>query len=225
MLKTIGRIITETAHAIKEAVTNSIKFIIEFTREVMKELFDSDICKYHSISDYSKQEQAYLNQIITLMERHFPDGRIGESLATLEPVDRAGVVSEFTRELLDMLQLQNVKVEISYELPATTMGCYYFSEEKIEINGAYLAALDPVVLREVIDTVIHETRHAMQLKALSGDNVYGFTDQQLKEWIFNLEHPIDGKRNFYAYRTQAIEVEAFDYASVTIKEFEGRIKA
>ena len=224
MLKTIGRIITETVGAIAEVVVGTIEFIYEFASDIIKNLFKSDVRKYASILDYPPKEQEYLNQIVNLMERRFPDGKIGEHLASLEPVDRTAVVGEFTSELLSILQLENVKVEISYELPAGTMGCYYFGDEKIVINGAYLASSNPIALREVIDTIIHEARHAMQLKALSGDNIYGFTNNQLAGWIFNLEHPIDGQRNFQGYRKQDIEVEAFDYAAVAIETYEGRTK-
>lgn len=212
--------IEDTAAAIAQAVTRSIHYITEFCHDVIDSIFTSR--DHRHIRDYPEKDQEKLNQIIGLIQQHFSGKKIGKVLADLEPVDRTSLVLSFSKELLSIMQLDQVKVEVNYEMQPGIMGCYVLKDNKIIINGTYLNETDPRVLQEVIDTVIHESRHAMQLKALMGENVYGFSDEQLYDWIYNLENPIDAQRDLRGYRTQAIEMDAFDYPYVAISEYERR---
>ncbi len=85
----------------------------------------------------------------------------------------------------------------------------YFDGQEIHISSQDLDT-DDVVLN--VDNVIHEGRHAYQHYAIDNPGFHS-NQAQVEAWRENSQDYIDPEYDPEAYRYQAMEVDAWDYAS------------
>ena len=124
-----------------------------------------------------------------------------------------------------ILGIEPVKV-ILLELDKTKLGQYNHTDKYIAINEKHFK---DAPLKEILNTLIHETRHAYQYALtemyLSIQNdidskyVYLFAFQEAQEFINNQNNYISGKEDFDAYYEQAIEIDSREWASKRIKDY------
>jgi uncharacterized repeat protein (TIGR02543 family) len=86
-------------------------------------------------------------------------------------------------------------------------GAYYASKNKIMIHIDELESPDSYVL---LNTVIHECRHAYQYETVKGKNNHDVSEETRKQWADNFENYIEGPAK--EYQDQPIEWDAVSFA-------------
>lgn len=95
------------------------------------------------------------------------------------------------------------------EMPEGSCGGYNPYTNSIELNTNYLEQPDP---RGLLKTIVHESEHAFQQKAVTNPLECNVPIEVISQWKYNLEHYKDAKTyGFEAYRNQPIEIDAFEF--------------
>ncbi len=95
-------------------------------------------------------------------------------------------------------------------------GNYDDKTNTITLNANYLENPD---CKDLLSTIIHESRHAFQEKECS-DNLNGqsMVPEDVRNlWANNLEHYISPEFDIQAYREQPIEKDAYDYENIIME--------
>ena len=159
--------------------------------------------------------------------------RFGEdpvaTFQAMQPTARANEVEAFARDLIDLYDL-DADVEIC-TLPKGLMGYYSYDQKllRVDVSGLLfdftllpaenrLEAMTFVV-KETLDTVVHELRHAVQYKAIEVDNdrYWGIDEQRRIEWAANIVDYIEDPTDPRGYFEQPIEKDCFTFADEALK--------
>lgn len=73
------------------------------------------------------------------------------------------------------------------------------------------------VIKEIIDTIIHEMRHAVQKKAIEQPGFWDMDDIRRATWARNLENYIPLRVDFQMYMRQPLETDARTFAAEAMK--------
>lgn len=130
-----------------------------------------------------------------------------------------------------------LKVELEPMKPRT-LGYQSASEHKIALNSMYVASNNPGVHREVLDTIIHEGRHAYQHYNVDVKNIHE-SGAEVATWRENFYDPRyqyyhstgqkiiipynDGSRHdvdFRLYYYQPVEIDARNFAKDVMSRLE-----
>ena len=88
-------------------------------------------------------------------------------------------------------------------------GAFDPETKEIELNVDLLRDKDP---RQVMETIMHETRHAYQDFAINHPDKVSVDQKTIQEWKYNFDHYIPGELDFEAYFNQPVEADANDFA-------------
>lgn len=93
-----------------------------------------------------------------------------------------------------------------------TIGYYREADHGIALNELFLTTDNDYVLRMIINTVIHECKHAMQWDAVSGRNTHGYSQQLIDIWKRNFIDYISPEESDEGYVKQPVEWDASSFA-------------
>lgn len=90
----------------------------------------------------------------------------------------------------------------------------YYSEERrgIALNELFLASDEEYVLNFIINTVVHECKHAMQWEAIFDRNTHGYSAEQIAVWRRNMNDYITPEECDEGYVKQPVEWDASSFA-------------
>lgn len=138
----------------------------------------------------------------------------------------------FEQRVDKLNELENVMAKISHRNPcpvyAESLGEGYFGyylpdENSITINSDYIASNSPKEYHEVLDTLIHEGRHAYQFSNLTEREVHT-NSADLRYWQANNVNYLDaGTFGMELYSQQPLEVDARYFAEEVLKQFNNKI--
>ncbi len=143
-----------------------------------------------------------------------------ESIEDATPEQRKQQFKDLVREAATNVGLGENIPELEYFIPESEedynkFGWYCFDDHTIALNEAMVVTDDITVVKEQIFTVIHEMEHARQFAAMdayrtNGDyKKYGYTENQVLQYIKNWTNYIRPRENYEAYVSQALERDAF----------------
>lgn len=89
------------------------------------------------------------------------------------------------------------------------LGAFNPETKQIDLNARLLENADP---REVMTTVMHESRHAFQDFAINHPELVTVSPQTIAEWKYNFDNYIRPEFDFEAYVSQPVEADAEDFA-------------
>jgi hypothetical protein len=163
-----------------------------------------------------------------IIQRYFPDG-IEETMVRLSLEERINQITSLTSDIskfyqvdIKMLKFLSTTETSSSAETIGEMTAGYFNEKtnSIAYNVDILATDDSERLYEMVNTVIHECRHAFQFKAISTP---GFKDiipyETLIAWANNWQNYIQAEMDLEGYFKQPIEYDARNFADLTTKDF------
>lgn len=133
--------------------------------------------------------------------------RIENRMKGMTPDQKKKLIMEITAKASTVMhvQLDNVVFENS-----DCMGTYNFRKNELMVSNAYIESDKCNV--EVIKTIFHELKHAVQYKAVStGGNVWGYSDDTLIAWANNFQDYISCVWDPEGYYTQPIEIDSFGF--------------
>ena len=93
-----------------------------------------------------------------------------------------------------------------------TLGFYSEANQGIALNELYLASENEYVINFMINTVIHECKHAMQWDAVSGRNNHGYSNELISLWETNFFDYIEPVESDEGYVKQPVEWDASCFA-------------
>lgn len=89
-----------------------------------------------------------------------------------------------------------------------TAGYYNHNAKGITLNELFLATDNDYLLKFLINTVVHECRHAMQIDAVKGINTHGCSPELIEKWRRNIADYIRPGEDDEAYFKQIVEWDA-----------------
>ncbi|MBR5535511.1 MAG: hypothetical protein IKU60_02555 [Clostridia bacterium] len=136
--------------------------------------------------------------------------------------ERIDKIKPLCEALGELYELEDVTFELCYdEYNYKSCGKYSPKEKKILINTYFLAFDNSEIITDFIDTVLHECRHAVQMKMLLNydkkDYRWYSGDKAVEGFAKNIRQGIiTPKENIKAYREQATERDAYAMAALIL---------
>ena len=133
--------------------------------------------------------------------------RIEQKMKGLSNEEKKQLLSEITLEACKVMDV-NVSQVIFADDPC--MGYYNFEENVIMFSNAYIA--QDAYNVEIVKTVFHELKHAVQFRAIGRDgNVWGYSQETLIAWAGNYVDYISCSSDPEGYFKQPLEVDSFGF--------------
>lgn len=134
---------------------------------------------------------------------------------------RIEMMADFTKELATLYGL-DIDIDITVT-DAVSWGCFNDEENKVVFNFAALMtdATDEnfgQVVFEVIDTIIHELRHAVQYKAISDPTFWDIGNKRAKRWKSNMKNYIRAGVDPEGHSRQPVEADASTFTALIMDE-------
>ena len=109
-----------------------------------------------------------------------------------------------------------IDAELCFDLkPAYQLGGYNPLTNRIELNSKYLEKED---CEDLLNTILHESRHAFQNKCIDNPNSVSVKDNIIDVWKDNFENYVRPDEDFEAYENQEIEKDANYFADSVMKK-------
>lgn len=186
--------------------------------------------RYERYRERLKQHREYLDSVLDSSLEYTPENvdielrdRLAEVLGKIE----GGKLFEYIKSLsfeerkeyfektLLPLICKEMKVSprfLGWFQDNATVGFYKEADQGIALNELFLTTDNDYVLRTIINTVIHECKHAMQWDAVSGRNAHGYSQELIEIWKRNFEDYISPEESDEGYVKQPVEWDASAFA-------------
>lgn len=169
----------------------------------------------------SETDQEKVEETRALIERCFGDDPV-ERLKNASNKDRIRLMTEFADELSELYGL-DIEVDVTVT-DLKNCGAYHWKEKKAVFNIALLMAdrdyehFDFCV-RETLDTIIHELRHAVQHRTIDEPGFWNVDEERRVSWAMNMMpgQYISASSNLRAYAGQPIEKDAATFAAAVME--------
>lgn len=162
-----------------------------------------------------------------------------EHWSKLSLEERAEVLNRIEQKIAEIEHRPPVKVVVEPMKP-NSLGYHSNTEHKIALNSRYVGLNDSNAHREVLDTIIHEGRHAYQRYNVDVKCIHE-SISEVKQWEKNFYDPEwgyysyrgqkiyvpfnDGKKHdvgFRLYANQPVEIDARNFASDVLRRLENK---
>lgn len=144
-----------------------------------------------------------------------------EQFASLGWEDRQTAVVNITSQVAEVMGVDIGSIDIE-ERNDAAYGSYYYANNRISFNEQYLyeEPMTELEAKEVIDTIVHEVRHAYQHKAACRPSKYGRDKLTAQIWRLNFKHFVSPWQNMELYFKQPVEQDARWMAVSVMNTFE-----
>lgn len=176
--------------------------------------------------DMSQTDQKMITCSQELVHETFGDN-LATHMASLNRQERVTTVINFAEELTRAYGLDDVTVEPYCTEDLRDWGAYVQdrknnqTEKKLKIN-VYALCVEPSnahfedCILEVLDTVFHELRHAIQLRSIAESGFWDVDTERQILWASNMIHYIKPEVDYRGYRRQPIEADAVTFATAVM---------
>ena len=124
-----------------------------------------------------------------------------ENWTKLSPAERMAVLNRVEQQLAKIEHRPSLRVDSEMMSPRT-LGYQCAGLSKIALNSMYISMDEPEIHRAVIDTIIHEGRHAYQHYNVDVRCIHE-SMSEVEQWRQNFYNPQYG---YYSYHGQKIEI-------------------
>ena len=145
--------------------------------------------------------------------REFFDAGLDIDFAEKGIEGRCEIVSSFYDDIKQQMGI-NAELDFVYK-PECDLGCYNPSTNRIELNARCLENHD---CSDLLNTVLHESRHAFQNKCIETPESVTVKDNIIDVWKDNFNNYISPADDFEAYENQEIEKDANYFADNVMKK-------
>ena len=116
----------------------------------------------------------------------------------------------------DVKEKMGIDADLSFaNKPPYNLGGYDPLTNRIELNSNYLEKAD---CEDLLNTILHESRHAFQNKCIDTPNSVTVKDNIIEVWKDNFDNYIRPDEDFEAYENQEIEKDANYFADSVMKK-------
>lgn len=170
--------------------------------------------------DLTEEDKQLIEKCRQVMGRNFPEG-IVTRMKGMSSLERMQLFKDLVNELNSVysVNITDVAFLSNNEIGSGTYGYYDNSQNNIRFNVDLINTDDPSILREMIDTIFHEMRHALQYRAVTDSTCTYGSEEQRQKWALNFVNYIPAHVDFALYQEQVIENDAREIASEVIKGY------
>lgn len=169
-------------------------------------------------AELSETDKEKIKETQELIHEKFGDSVV-ESLRNASNKQRVDMIEDFAKELAVAYGLD---VEIDIILSNELCGAYQPSNKKLMFNIVTLmnAEADEFEYnaRDIIDTIIHELRHAVQHKAVAEPGFWNVDEERRRIWAENINNYISYQVDVRGYAHQPIEADSVTFAGAVMSE-------
>ena len=169
------------------------------------------------LSDTDKEKVKETQQLI---HDKFGDSVV-ETLRTASNKQRVDMMDEFAK---DLAQLYGLDIDIDITVDQVSACGFYSWDSKKAVFNIALLMVDgnhenfAAFVREVLDTIIHELRHAVQHKATVDHDFWNVGEERAKAWQDNMSNYIRPNVDARGYAKQPVEADAVTFAGQVMSE-------
>jgi hypothetical protein len=172
----------------------------------------------------TKSDMQMIEEGREIIKTYFPDG-IENTMISLSADARIEKIKEITAEIaakykieVNYLTFLSVEQLVEKGNSQYTAGYYDFEQKGIAINVNMLLLNNGEMLKDVINTIFHECRHAYQFMAIHHPDEYPVDPQTILDWANNFTNYISPELDLKGYMNQPIEYDARNFADYTLKD-------
>lgn len=171
-------------------------------------------------TELSETDKKKVDETKELLHETFGEDVV-DTIAKASNKQRVDLMDEFAHELAKLYGL-DIDIDITID-KVSSWGYYSYDNKKAVFNIAVLmadaenSAFKTVVL-EVIDTIIHELRHAVQHKAASDPDFWDVGEERAKTWAANMRNYVRPGVDPRGYANQPVEADATTFAGAVMSE-------
>lgn len=214
---------------IKEKVNQGIEWL-KAKAEAISETIQDWVDRYRQYRKFLERHQEYLDSVLDSALEYQPEevdeqlcerlrqvignleyGRLAEHIKSLSFEERKSYVENVLIPTIAS-EMGVSPAFMGWFRDDNTVGFYSEEHRGIALNELYLASDNDYILNFIINTVIHEYKHAMQWDAVSGRNTHGYSEQQISIWKRNFEDYIEPRESDEGYVKQPVEWDASSFA-------------
>lgn len=174
-------------------------------REYLDSVLDSEL-------DYTPQQvDVKLKEHLTEVLADIEDGHLFDHLKSLSFDKRKKYIENALLPLI-CREMNVTPTFLGWFQDNNTVGVYREDLQGIALNELFLTTDDEYVLRTIINTVIHECKHAMQWDAVAGRNTHGYSQDLIDTWKKNFADYISPEESDEGYVKQPVEWDASSFA-------------
>jgi uncharacterized membrane-anchored protein YhcB (DUF1043 family) len=153
-------------------------------------------------NDVDTTEQQELQAIESLSEIEELNSNTWSELNESERLETAQEIETTMAEIQGRPPME-VQLDENLEL------CGYYDGQRIHVSDWSLSNNDP---KELVDTIIHEGRHAYQHYAVQNPGFHP-NENEVATWVENFSDYTEFKDDPEEYRNQPVEADAWDYGN------------
>ena len=140
--------------------------------------------------------------------------RINEKMKGMSVEEKQKLLKKITERASTVMNVHLDSIEFSN---VSSMGLYNNQKNGIVISTAYME-LDNCNV-ELVKTIFHELKHAVQFKAISTDgNIWGYSDETLIAWANNFQDYTNYYWDIEGYYHQPLELDSFGFECSVIPQ-------
>lgn len=171
--------------------------------------------------EMSETDQEMIQQTQQVIQECFGENAV-ESLRTAKNVERIAMMNEFAQRLV---QIYDLDIDVDVVIQETNHhGAYNWNDKKAVFN-IILLTVDgdnpnfEVCVREVLDTIVHELRHAVQHKAIEREGYWNVDEERRVAWANNMTpgNYINYAVDYCGYTKQPVEADAATFAAQVLQ--------
>lgn len=210
--------ITETLVVL--AVIHAIELIVDAVGELI-DMWGSRTLPESAQAELSDTDKEKIEETKDLIQQCFGDDVI-ERIRRSSNKERINLMVDFADRLAKEYGL-DIDVDVTVN-NVTNCGAYDWKLKKAEFNIALLM-MDggnehfEYCVRETIDTIVHELRHAVQHQAIEGRGFWNVDEERKTLWGNNMlpGNYIGGEVDLRRYASQPIEKDAFTFTALVME--------
>ena len=169
--------------------------------------------------DFNDFENEKISASRKIIKQCFGDNII-DCFKNASNIDRIHMADNFANRLA---QEYGLDIDIDVTVDNEKSFGYYNHEKKKAVFNIVLIASEQnnenfdYCVRETIDTIIHELRHAVQYHAVNNPGFWNINKDCINSWHNNMKNYIRPEVDMKSYASQPIEKDAFSFASAVMK--------
>lgn len=171
--------------------------------------------------EMSETDQQMIQESQQLIQECFGENAT-ETLRAASNIERINLMNEFAQRLAQLYDL-DIDVDVVIQ-NANNQGAYNWGTKKAVFNIILLTvdADSPhfeACVRETLDTIIHELRHAVQHKAIEQDGYWNVSEERRGAWANNMApgNYIRASVDYKGYVKQPIEADSATFAAQVLQ--------
>lgn len=204
-----------------EVVTAAVRFLAKGVHALLSRLWGEKEMPATAQTELSETDQEKIEATWRLMEECFGPDAVGR-LKKASNRERIELMADFAERLAREYDLDiDVDVTVSN---IENCGSYNWKDRKAVFNIALLMVDGSheqfeFCVRETLDTIVHELRHAVQHKCIRQPGFWNIDENVRAAWAQNMApgHYIPASVDLRGYASQPIEQDAATFAAQVMK--------